>query len=100
MTKICKPVRRQLDEQARLVSAPRVLAEDDLAFSAIDLADSARAVGFMSTLLEAEHVDVEPKCAVHVADEERRAGVPPVNNLISHGLLCHRQILIGLTGRA
>src|SRR5437879_11448384 len=56
MAKICKPFRGQLDEQARLVSAPGVLAEDDLAFSAIDLADFARAVALMPTLFEAEQV--------------------------------------------
>jgi hypothetical protein len=89
MAKICKPFRGQLDEQARLVSAHGVLAKDNLAFSAIDLADFARAVTFMPTLFEAEHVDVETKCTVHVGDEEHRARVPAVNNLISHGLLCH-----------
>ncbi len=62
MAKICKPLRGQLDEQARLVSSHGVLAEDDLAFSATDLADFARAVTFMPTLFEAEHVDVETKC--------------------------------------
>src|SRR5213080_2871678 len=93
-TKICQPFRGQLDEQARLVSAPGVFAEDDLAFSAIDLADFARAVACMPVLFEAEQVDVETKCAVHVGDEEYRARVPAVNNLISHGLLCHCQILI------
>src|SRR5207253_5542161 len=33
IAKICKPFRGQLDEQARLVSAHAILAEDDLAFS-------------------------------------------------------------------
>src|SRR5437867_3203410 len=99
MAKICKPLRGELDEQARFVSAHGILAEDDLAFSAIDLADFARAVAFMPTLFEAEHVDVETKCAVHVGDEEHRARVPAVNNLISHGLLCHCQILIRATSK-
>jgi len=38
-----------------------ILAKDDLASRAINLADPARAVALMPTLLEAEHVDVEPK---------------------------------------
>ena len=89
--KICEPVRGQLDEQARLVSARDVLTEDDLAFSPSDLADLARAVTFMPTLLEAEHVDVETKRAVHVGNEEDRARVPPVDNLSSHSLLRQRR---------
>jgi hypothetical protein len=87
--KIRKPLRGQLDEQARLVSALGVLAEDDLAFSVIDLADRARAVAFMPSLFEAEQVDEETNCAVHVGDDEHRTRVPAVNHLIAHGLLRH-----------
>src|SRR6267378_6377234 len=98
MAKICKPFRGQLDEQARPVSARGVLAEDDLAFSVTDLADFARTVTFMPALFEAEHLDVEMKSAVHIGDEEHRARIPAVNNLICHGLLCHSQILGARTG--
>jgi hypothetical protein len=66
----------QFHEQARLVSSRGILAKDDLAFRAIDLADLARAVALMPTLLEAEHVDVEPKCTVHVSNEEYGTRVP------------------------
>src|SRR3982074_1307623 len=70
--KLRKPVQGQLNEQPRPVFTRGVLAEDDLAFSAIDLADLARAVAFMPTLLEAEHVDVETKRPVHLDDAEHR----------------------------
>src|SRR4030088_2859638 len=93
MTKIGKALPGQLDEQARLAAARGVLAEDDLAFSVIDLADRTRAVTLMPTLFEAEHVDVEAKCAVHVGNEDHRARVPAVNNLIFHGLVRHRFLL-------
>jgi hypothetical protein len=36
-----------------------VLAEDDLAFTAIDLANRARTVACMPALLEAEHIDMK-----------------------------------------
>src|SRR5207244_4347523 len=59
---------------------------DALPISTIDLTDLARAVAFMPTLFEAEHVDVEMKRAVHVGNEEHRTRVPPLNNLVFHGL--------------
>src|SRR6185312_11756327 len=80
-TQFCKGGRRQLDEQAAPVSARGVFTENDLAFAAADLADLARAIAFMPTLLEAEHVDVELKRAVHIGDEKNRARVPPVSSL-------------------
>src|SRR5437879_9094010 len=52
----------QCHEQARLVSSRGVLAKDDLASHAIDLADPARSIALMPTLLEAENIDVEAKC--------------------------------------
>src|SRR5437899_2302449 len=79
----------QFHEQARLVSSRGILAKDDLAFRAIHLADLARAVALMPTLLEAEHVDVEAKCTVHVSNEEHGTRVPPVSNLLSDGCLGH-----------
>jgi hypothetical protein len=53
----------------------------------------------MPTLLEAEHVDVEMKRAVHVGNEKYRTRIPPLNNLVLHGSLCHSQLLIRLTHR-
>src|SRR5258708_3741866 len=97
MAKVGQPLPGQLDEQPGLASAHGVLAEDDLAFPVIDLAHCARAVAFMPGLFEAEHVDVETNRAVHVGDEEHRAGVPAVSGLISRGLLCHGQVLISPT---
>src|ERR1700676_708044 len=79
----------QCHEQARLVCSRGILAKDDLASRAMDLADPARAVALMPTLLEAEHVDVEPKCAVHVSNEEHGTRVPPVSDLLSDGCLGH-----------
>src|SRR5882724_8746320 len=79
----------QFHEQARLVSARGFLAKDDLASRAIDLADPARAVALMPSLLEAEYVDVEAKCAVHVSNEEHGTGVPPVSDLLGDGCLGH-----------
>src|SRR5882724_663975 len=79
----------QCHEQARLVSARGILAKDDLASRAIDLADPARAVALMPSLLEAEYVDVEAKCAVHVSNEEHGTGVPPVSDLLGDGCLGH-----------
>jgi hypothetical protein len=38
----------------------------------LNLADAARAVAFMPTLLEAEHVDLETKRADYVGNEEDR----------------------------
>src|ERR1700674_2273515 len=79
----------QFHEQARLVSSRGILAKDDLAFRAIDLANPARAVSLMPPLLEAEHVDVEPKCTVQVSNEEHGTRVPPVSDLLSDGCLGH-----------
>ena len=70
MAKRGESIYGQFHEQARLVSSRGMLAKDDLASRAIDLADPARAVALMPTLLEAEHVDVKPKCTVHVSNEE------------------------------
>src|SRR5260370_34799943 len=42
----------QCHEQARLVSSRGILAKDELASRAMDLADPARAVALMPTLLE------------------------------------------------
>jgi hypothetical protein len=55
----------------------------------MDLADPARAVALMPTLLEAEHVDVEAKCTVHISNEEHGTGVPAVSDLLSDGCLGH-----------
>jgi hypothetical protein len=41
------------------------------------LADLARAIALMPTLLEAEHVDVEPKSTANVSNEEHGTRVPP-----------------------
>src|SRR5207245_7178072 len=79
----------QFHEQARLVSSRGILAKDDLAFRAIHLADLARAVALMPTLLEAEHVDVEAKCTVHVSNEEHGTRVPAVSDLLFDGCLGH-----------
>jgi hypothetical protein len=48
----------------------------------------------MPTLLEAEHVDVEPKRTVHVGNEEHGTRVPPVNDLFSDSRLGHGSFLI------
>src|SRR6185436_7209540 len=74
--KICELVHIQLDEQARFVSARGVLAKNDLAVSAIDLAHRSSAVAFMPTLLEAEHADVKTKRPVHIGNEEDWTRVP------------------------
>src|SRR5260370_11730183 len=79
----------QCHEQARLVSTRGILAKDDLASRAMDLADPARAVALMPTLLEAEHVDVEAKRTVHVSNEEHGTRVPAVSDLLSDGCLGH-----------
>src|SRR5260370_2585212 len=84
----------QFHEQARLVSSRGILAKDDLAFRAIDLADLARAVALVPTLLEAEHVEVEPKCTVHVSNEEHGTRVPPVSDLLCDGLSWSCRFLI------
>jgi hypothetical protein len=55
----------------------------------MDLADPARAVALMPTLLEAEHVDVEAKCTVHVSNEEHGTRVPAVSDLLADGCLGH-----------
>jgi hypothetical protein len=47
-----------------------ILGKNDLASRPIDLAELARAVALMPTLLEAEQVDVEPKSTAHVSNEE------------------------------
>src|SRR5260370_3241083 len=49
----------QCHEQARLVCSRGILAKDDLASRAMDLADPALAVALMPTLLDAKHPDVE-----------------------------------------
>src|SRR5882762_2608703 len=79
----------QCHEQARLVSSRGVLAKDELTSRAMDLADPARAVALMPILLEAEHVDVEAKCTVHVSNEEHGTRVPPVSDLLADGCLGH-----------
>ena len=84
-----EPIGCQFNEQARLVSSRGMLAKYDLASRAIDLADLARAVALVPALLEAEHVDVEPKCSVHVSNEEHGTRVPPVSDLLSDGCLGH-----------
>src|SRR5260370_24446320 len=48
----------QCHDPARLVSSSVILSKNDLTSRAMDLADPARAVALMPTLLEAEHVDV------------------------------------------
>src|SRR6266436_2102213 len=79
----------QCHEQARLVCSRGILAKDDLASRAMDLADPARAVALMPILLEAEHVDVKPKCTVHVSNEEHGTRVPAVSDLLADGCLGH-----------
>src|SRR4029077_7020100 len=79
----------QLHKQARLVSSRGILAKDDLASRALDLADPARAVALMPSLLETELVDVEAKCTVHVRNEEHGTRVPPVSDLLADGCLGH-----------
>src|SRR6266704_808283 len=79
----------QCHEQARLVCSSGILAKDDLASRAMDLANPARAVALMPTLLEAEHVDVEAKRTVHVSNEEHGTRVPPVSDLLADGCLGH-----------
>src|SRR5258708_22489999 len=79
----------QCHEQARLVRSRGILAKNDLASRAMDLADPARAVALMPTLLEAEHVDVEAKCSVHVSNEEHGTRVPPMSDLLADGCLGH-----------
>src|SRR6266481_2586303 len=79
----------QCHEQARLVCSRGILAKDELASGAMDLADPARAVALMPTLLEAEHVNVEAKCTVHVSNEEHGARVPPVSDLLADGCRGH-----------
>jgi hypothetical protein len=71
---------QKLDEQPGFAPARAVLAENDLAFAAIYLADPSCAIACMPALLEAQHVDVEMEGAVHVCDEEDRARVPPVSS--------------------
>src|SRR5688500_19419424 len=68
--KIGQPLGGQLDEQPSPVASFRILTENDLALSAVDLAHGSCAVVGMPALLEAEHVDVEANRAVHVGDEE------------------------------
>src|SRR5258708_29523909 len=55
----------------------------------MDLADPARAVALMPTLLEAEHVDVEAQCTVHVSNEEHGTRVPAMSDLLADGCLGH-----------
>jgi hypothetical protein len=78
--KICQAFGGQRDEQARLVSARRVLAENDLALAVIHLADRAGAVTFVPGLFEAEAVAVET-CRGLRGDEELRTRVRAVNDL-------------------
>src|SRR5438552_5380802 len=79
----------QCHEQARLVCSRSILAKDDLASRAMDLADPARAVALMPTLLEAEHVDVEAKRTVHVRNKEHGTRVPPVSDPLADTCLGH-----------
>src|SRR5437667_11380763 len=51
----------------------------------------------MPTLLEAEQIDVEMKRAVHVGNEEHRTRIPPLNNVVVHGLLRHSHLRTRLT---
>jgi hypothetical protein len=55
----------------------------------MDSTDLARAGAFMPALLEAKQVAVEPKCAVHVSNEEHGPRVPPMNDLLTDGCLRH-----------
>jgi len=81
----------QCHEQARLVSSRGILAKDDLASHAMDLADPARAVALMPTLLEAELVDVEAKRTVHVSNEEQTVAFAMIcNEMYDAGRRGHR----------
>src|SRR6185436_2487225 len=71
----------QRDEQPSLVCAFDVLAEDDLAIRAIDLAHRALAVALVPFLREAKVVDVEANRALNVGNEEDGARVPAVSRL-------------------
>ncbi len=88
--KFGEPGRRELDEQAALLSTSGILAEDDLALTAIDLADPTGAVGFMPRLHEAEHADVKADGAVDVGHVEDGTRIPFVD-LIAHGCASCRE---------
>jgi len=87
--KVGESIRGELHVQARSISPRAVLAEDDLAFAMIDLTDGPGAVTLVPTLLKAKHVDVEANRAVQFRDEENRTRIPPMNSLVTHGLLYH-----------
>src|SRR5438876_4912397 len=80
--KMRERVRSQLDEQPSPVAARIIFAEDDLTFTAIDLADSSCTVALVPTLLEPERVDVETQRAVDVSHEEHWPRIPAVNRLV------------------
>ena len=95
-TEICATAEARYDSSTQKVSvtldsfARCVFAENDFAFSMIDLADRV----LMPTLLETELVDVEIQRAGHVGDKEHRTGVPPLNSLVLRGVLTHSQLLV------
>ena len=86
--KIRERVRSQFDEQPSPVAARRLLAENDLTFTAIDLADPSGTVALVPTLLEPERTDVETQRAVHVSHEEDWPRVPAMNRLAA-AVVCH-----------
>src|SRR5688572_23745793 len=84
---ICQTCGSELNEQARLVGARRILTQDDLTLAAVHLTHGSRAVRFVPGFLEAQHVDIESDCAIDVSDEEDRPRVPSVNRLVCQGVI-------------
>jgi hypothetical protein len=67
---VSQAVRRQLDKEAPLVAALRVLAKDDLAIAATDLADRALSIVRMPILLEPKPIDLEMQRSLEVSHKE------------------------------
>ena len=80
------------------LAARPILAENNLALATIDLANLPFTIAAVPRLLEAEHVDVKPRCAIHVGNEEHGARIPAVNGLASPGWLCHAVSRLHLAG--
>src|SRR5262245_60307309 len=79
----------QLDEQTPSVSSRGIMAQDDLALSAVDLADRL----FVPRFLESELIEVEAERSLDVGYEEYGSRVPLVGNLGLSGWLVHARIL-------
>jgi hypothetical protein len=89
--KVGESIRGELHVQPRAISPRVVFAKDNLSLAMIDLTNGPDAVTLVPTLLKAKHIDVKTHRAVQFRNEENRARIPPMNSLVTHGLLYRRR---------